>query len=188
MTLSTDPPAAVILVEGESDRAALTALAERRGRILDAERIVIVAMGGITNLGKHLDLYRDGRATVVGLCDAGEEGIVARTLRRDGMEDVRTRADLERSGFYVCVEDLEDELIRALGVEAAVQFIEDQGELATFRRMRSQPAWRGRPLDAQLRRFCGIRSGRKVRYGRGLVEALPLDRIPSPLDGVLSRV
>jgi hypothetical protein len=34
----------------------------------------------------------------------------------------------------------------------------------------------------------GTRSGRKVRYGRLLVEALDLNRVPRPLDGVLDHV
>lgn len=45
---------AVVLVEGESDRAALLALARRRGRTLAADGVVVVPMGGATNLGHHL--------------------------------------------------------------------------------------------------------------------------------------
>jgi hypothetical protein len=179
---------AVILVEGESDRAALTALAELRGRNLCDERVLVVAMGGITNLGHHLARHMGDETAVVGLCDAGETGLVANALQRAGIPGIRTREDLESNGFYVCVEDLEDELIRALGTDAVIRFIEGQGELATFHRMQRQPAWRGRPVAAQLRRFCGIRSGRKVRYGRGLVEALDPDRVPYPLDAVLASV
>jgi hypothetical protein len=47
----------VILVEGTSDRAALEALAERRGRALDAHGIAIVQMGGATNIGRFLRLF-----------------------------------------------------------------------------------------------------------------------------------
>ncbi|MGN6742727.1 MAG: TOPRIM nucleotidyl transferase/hydrolase domain-containing protein, partial [Amnibacterium sp.] len=39
---------AVVLVEGRSDRAALSAAARVLGRDLAAERIAVVAMGGIT--------------------------------------------------------------------------------------------------------------------------------------------
>ena len=79
-------------------------------------------------------------------------------------------------------------MIRTLGTDRVLEVIEDQGELATFRRMRSQPAQRERPLDRQLHRFIGTRSGRKIRYGRLLVEALDPDRVPAPLDGLLSRI
>lgn len=179
-------PSAVVLVEGESDRAAVTTLAERRGRDLAGDGVVVVAMGGITNIGRYLG--RHDRQAVLGLYDAGEERVVANALARFGHGHDLGRPGLERLGFYVCVEDLEEEMIRTLGTDRVLEVIEDQGELATFRRMRSQPAQRERPLDRQLHRFIGTRSGRKIRYGRLLVEALDPDRVPAPLDGLLSRV
>ncbi|HJQ76983.1 MAG TPA: TOPRIM nucleotidyl transferase/hydrolase domain-containing protein [Acidimicrobiia bacterium] len=179
-------PSAVVLVEGESDRAAVLTLAERRGRHLETDGVVVIAMGGITNIGRYLsDLDRHA---VLGLYDAGEERVVANALARLGHAQDLGRAGLQGLGFYVCVEDLEDELIRALGPDRVIEVIEDQGEMATFRRMRNQPAQRERPLDRQLRRFIGTRSGRKIRYGRLLVEALEPDRVPTPLDGLLSRL
>ena len=48
------PLRAVVLVEGLSDRAALAALAGRRGRSLEAEGVAIVAMGGAQALGRFL--------------------------------------------------------------------------------------------------------------------------------------
>jgi hypothetical protein len=39
-----------------------------------------------------------------------------------------------------------------------------------------------------MRRFIGTRSGRKIRYGRLLVDALDLTRVPRPLQRVLSHV
>jgi hypothetical protein len=39
-------PRAVVLVEGLSDRCAVEALAERRGRDLRAERVSVVPIGG----------------------------------------------------------------------------------------------------------------------------------------------
>ena len=42
--------------------------------------------------------------------------------------------------------------------------------------------------DARLRRFMGTRSGRKLRYGGLLVEALQLDHVPRPLDRLLAHV
>jgi hypothetical protein len=49
------------------------------------------------------------------------------------------------------------------------------------------PAWRGRPTEEQLRRFMGSGGRRKFRYARILVEALDLERVPRPLDAVLTR-
>jgi hypothetical protein len=180
----------VVLVEGVSDRHALEALAERRGRNLGAERVSIVPMGGAQAIGGFLDLYGpkglDLRLT--GLCDAAEERDFQRGLERAGFGTNLTRAEMDRLGFYVCVADLEDELIRALGADSVEQVVEAQGELGSFRTLQKQPAWRGRPLDEQLRRFMGSGGRRKIRYARLLVEALDLSRMPRPLDRVLGHV
>jgi hypothetical protein len=95
---------------------------------------------------------------------------------------------MELLGFFVCVADLEDELIRALGVAPVEQVIEAEGDLPSFRRFQSQPAWRQRTLEAQLRRFMGTKSGRKARYAGLLVDALDLERAPRPLERVLAYV
>ena len=95
---------------------------------------------------------------------------------------------MERLGFFVCVEDLEDELIRALGPAAIEVVLDSQGDLVPFRTFQKQPAWRGQPVEAQLRRFMGSADRRKLRYARLLVEALDLAQVPRPLDGVLAHV
>jgi hypothetical protein len=95
---------------------------------------------------------------------------------------------LEQLGFYVCVEDLEDELIRVHGADAVEQVVEAEGELGSFRTLQKQPDWRGRPVEEQLRRFMGSGGSRKIRYARLLVEALDDERIPRPLDRVLTHV
>ena len=98
---------------------------------------------------------------------------------RAGLGDDLTRAGMERIGFYVCDADLEDELIRALGVDAVVQLIEAAGDLSSWRTLQKQPAQQGRSIEAQLRRFMGTRGGRKVQYARLLVDALDLDSCPA---------
>lgn len=183
-------PRAVVLVEGVSDRAALEALAARRGRDLAGEGVAIVPMGGAQAIGRHLDLYGPGGLDVrlAGLCDAAEERDFRRGLERAGLGTDLTRAGLERLGFYVCEADLEDELIRALGVPAVERVAEVNGDLGSFRTLQKQPAWLGRPAEEQLRRFMGSGGSRKIRYARLLVEALDLARVPRPLDGVLASV
>lgn len=47
---------AVVLVEGMSDKAALEALAGRRGQVLGSGGVLVVAMGGAANAGRFLDL------------------------------------------------------------------------------------------------------------------------------------
>ena len=183
-------PSTVVLVEGASDQAALQTLAGRYGRDLTAEGVSIVPMGGATTIGHFLDLLgpngHDYR--LAGLCDAGEEGDFRRGLERAGMGIHLTRDDLESVGFFVCVADLEDELIRALGPEAVVEIIDAHGELGSLRILQRQPFHRDRTIEQVLWRFMGSRSGRKSIYARLLVEALDLDRVPQPLDGVLEYV
>jgi hypothetical protein len=183
------PTRAVVFVEGSSDRAALETLAERRGRDLAAEGAEIVSIGGAHALGKVLREVRTERPElrVAGLCDAGEELQVRRSLERAGLGTALDREELEALGFYVCDADLEDELIRALGVEAVEDVLARNGKLTSFRTFQKQPQWRSRPTESQLRRFFGSSAG-KIKYARPLVEALDLTRVPRPLDAVLEHV
>ena len=181
-------PRTIVLVEGASDQLALEALARRRGRNLDAEGVSIVPMGGATNIGSFLDRYgpQGLDLRLAGLCDAGEEGDFRRGLERAGLGSTLTRADMERLGFFVCVADLEDELIRALGVANVERVIQAQRELEAFRTFQREPQWRGRTSTEQLRRFFGTHRGRKIQSAALLVEALDLARVPRPLDAVLA--
>jgi len=181
---------AVVLVEGVSDQLALEALAGRRGRNLAAERVSVVPMGGATNIGSFLNRYgpRGLDVRLAGLCDAGEEDDFRRGLERAGLGSKLTRADMERLGFFVCVADLEDELIRALGVANVERVIEARSELEAFRTFQREPQWRARTSAEQLRRFFGTHRGRKIQSAALLVDALDLARVPRPLDGVLARV
>jgi len=169
---------AAILVEGASDRAALEALAVRRGRDLGAEGVSVVPIGGAQAIDVEL----------AGLCDVREEKAFRRGLERAGLGSDITRADMERLGFFVCVADLEEELIRALGPDEVEEVVDSEGDLGSFRTLQKQPAWRGRPVEEQLRRFMGSGGSRKIRYARLLVQALDLADVPRPLDLVLGRV
>jgi Overcoming lysogenization defect protein-like, TOPRIM domain len=185
-----DSPRTVVLVEGASDKLALETLAERRGRNLDAERVSVIPVGGAHAIGSFLDVFGPQGLNVrlAGLCDAGEERHFQRALERTGLGADLTRPDMERLGFYVCVADLEDELIRSLGADSVERVIAAQADLESFRTLQKQPAWRGRAREEQLRRFMGSGGSRKIRYARLLVHALDLARVPRPLDGVLAHV
>jgi hypothetical protein len=185
-----DDAQTVVLVEGMSDRVALETLAQRRGRRFDDEGVAVVSIDGAKNIGVFLDRFgpRGAGVRLAGLCDAAEDGDFGRGLERAGLGTDLTRAEMERLGFYACVADLEDELIRSLGTEAVEEVIESRGELGAFRTMQRQPAQRDWTLERQLRRFMGTRGGRKIQYARLLVEALPLTRVPRPLDGLLAYV
>ncbi len=160
---------AVILVEGISDRIALEAVAAKLGRDLAADGVEIVPIGGAQAVGRAFARYEADH--VVGLCDAGEE-----RWFRAVLGDVT----------FVCVENLEDELIRALGASGVENVLATQGDLDTFRNFQNQPAWRGRPVEAQLRRWFHAADRRATRYPPLLVEALEPARLPHPLVGVLA--
>ncbi len=181
---------ALILVEGASDRVAVETLAARLGRDLGAEGIEVVELGGATNAAKYLvaTLRDSDGPRLAGLYDDAEERFFARGLEQAGLGPVEDRGRLEELGFFACVVDLEDVLIRAVGERRMLEVIDEQGELASFRLLQRQPAQRAWTQHRQLRRFLSARSGHKSRYARLLVEALDLDRVPRPLAEVLSRV
>ena len=168
------PADSIVVVEGESDRAALLRLAERRGRDLVAERVAILPVGGAHALPRFLASLGTLAAHVklAGLCDAGEADHFRRALGPS-------------APCYVCIADLEDELVRAVGAACVEEIISTQGELHSFRTLQKQPAQRSRTLEQQLEVFLG---NRKIRYAPLLVDALDLDNVPSPLDGVLAYV
>jgi hypothetical protein len=160
---------AVILVEGITDRIALESVAERLGLGLDG--VEIVPIGGAQAVRRVAAKYDGGE--LVGLCDAGEERFFRRALG---------------DAVFVCTADLEDELLRALGPERAEAVLAAQGDLETFRNFQNQPYWRGRPVDAQLRRWLQASDNRGKRYPPLLIGALDPAEIPAPLAGVLAVV
>ena len=162
-------PSGVVLVEGVSDRIAIETLAGRRA--------IRVADLGVA-IGHFLEAVAPESRVAV-LCDVGEEPAVARAI---------ARSPVERLGLFVCDRDLEDELIRALGVDEVEALLEANGDLGPFRTLQKQAAWRGRPTDQQLRRFMGSGGSRKARYARILVDALDPARVPPPLAGALAHV
>lgn len=156
----------VVLVEGESDRIALETLATRMGIRMPEVRVVGGSKGARRAAGQLVGV------PLVGLVDVGE------------------RRDFERvlDTVFVCDPDLEAEFVRALGVAGVEAVIAEQGELESFRSLQRQPFQRERPVDAQLARFFGGRSGHKARYARLLAEAVPLDRVPPPLAALLAAL
>lgn len=152
-----------VIVEGHSDRVALEVIASRLGQ--PSPRIVV--LGGAH--GARRAVAQLSAERVVGLVDLKERPLLAGIVDR----------------LYVCDPDLEGEMIRAVGAAEVERLIEDQGELASFRRLQRQPAQRTRSVEAQLARFFAGRSGNKERYARVLAEAVPLDRVPPPLRDLL---
>ncbi|MFI7341104.1 TOPRIM nucleotidyl transferase/hydrolase domain-containing protein [Streptomyces sp. NPDC050085] len=175
------PVRTVVLLEGPSDAAAVSTLAARRGRDLAAEGICVVSMGGAMSVGRFAGLLGPSGLglRLTGLCDEAERGYYER-----GWE----RAGASRPEFFVCAADLEDELIRALGVTRVRELVGQEGDLRSLETFLRQPAQRGRTPQQQFRRFFGTKKGRKIRYGHVLVAALDPARTPAPLDSLLAAL
>ncbi|MCU1410065.1 MAG: hypothetical protein JWR04_772 [Rhodoglobus sp.] len=159
-----------VLVEGTSDKVAVEVLAAKRGRDFRLEGVTVVALGGVTNVGNFLTLFRGYDLRCVGLCDARERRYFERALEE----------------YFVCDPDLEGEFIRALGVEGVERVVAELGDLPALRVFQNQPFQRERAPEDQLRRFMGTMSGRKAKYAAALAEAL--DTFPPPLEELLAHV
>ncbi|MFD5447347.1 TOPRIM nucleotidyl transferase/hydrolase domain-containing protein [Streptomyces sp. NPDC003470] len=170
-----------VLLEGPSDAAAVDALTARAGRDLAAEGVCVLPMGGAMSVGRFAGLLGpsglDLRLT--GLCDERERGYYVRALQR---------ANAAPHDLFVCAADLEDELVRALGEDRVAELVEAEGDQRALRTFLQQPAQRDRTAAQRLRRFLGTKKGRKIHYGRVLVEALEADRTPAPLAGLLAAL
>ncbi|MFJ8669641.1 TOPRIM nucleotidyl transferase/hydrolase domain-containing protein [Streptomyces sp. NPDC093600] len=170
-----------VLLEGPSDLAAVETLAARRGRDLAAEGVCVVSMGGAMSIGRYAGILGPPGLglRLAGLCDEREQRFYDRGLKR---------ARAPHRDFFVCVADLEDELIRALGTSRVEEIVQAEGDLRAWQTFLHQPAQHGRPRHQQLRRFLGTKKGRKIRYGHLLVDALAPDQVPDPLDDLLASL
>lgn len=164
-------PSVMALVEGVSDQIALDTLATLRGLDLLGARIAVVPIGGAQAVARFV---REHTAVpTVAMCDAAEYEWFARVLPSDLIA--------------VCRADLEDELIRGLGVDAVLAVLEANGDRRRYTTLTKQAAWQGRDPGQQLRRFVGAGARRKLRYARALVNAaVAVDRVPAPIEAVLS--
>ncbi|MFJ7056024.1 TOPRIM nucleotidyl transferase/hydrolase domain-containing protein [Streptomyces albidoflavus] len=163
-----------VLLEGLSDLAAVETLAARQGRDLAAEGVCVVQMAGAMNVGRYaLTLGPPGLGLrLTGLCDIRERPFYERGFGRAGAP-----AD----AVFACSDDLEDELVRALGTARVEELVHAEGDDRAWQTFLRQPAQLGRPRPQQLRRFLGTKKGRKIRYGHLLVEALGPGQVPAPL-------
>jgi hypothetical protein len=180
-------PSTTVLVEGLSDRLALERLAVRLGYDLAACRVRVLDVGGVTNFHRVLERHDPGAADVrlAGLCDYAEREVVQRALEAAGFGTGLTVQAMESLGFFVCDGDLEDELLRAVGVGPTLTIIEANGDLPRFRRTQRQLPYRRASLERQVRH---IMTQKKIQYAEPLVDALDLARVPRSLRALLEFV
>jgi hypothetical protein len=179
----------LVLVEGDSDAAAVRALAKLIGCDLALHHIQVCSADGVTNFSRVLsDFLRSSPgAQFCGMYDVADERYVRRALADLGAP-IAANENLESFGFFACVADLEDELIRAIGTDGVEHVIEVQGELSSFRRFQAMPQYRNAPVQQQLRRFLGTRATRKIRSAQRLVEALQVPQLPRPLAQLAAKL
>jgi hypothetical protein len=150
----------LVLVEGESDRAALLVLAERLGATVE-----VIPVGGSKGVRRAVEQHPEER--LIGLVDSNERRDFERVLQQ----------------VFVCERDLEDELIRAVGVAGVEAMLHERGRLGSFRKAQLQPAQRDWPIERQLWRYL---DHDKVGYAAALAELVPLNRVPAALAGVIA--
>ena len=68
------------------------------------------------------------------------------------------------------------------------ELLESRGDLAGFRSFQNQDAHRADEASEQLRRFIGANGVRKRTYAAAMAEAVPLEALPEPLEGLLGWV
>lgn len=180
----------IVIVEGGTDKLALTLAARRLGRNIEAEDIALMPIGGAHAITRFLEELagKDSQVRIAGLCDEGEEGVFRAALERAGYGSNLSRNELERLGFFVCSADLEDELIRAVGIPAISRLTELEGDAQAWYTFQRQPAWQGQATHQQFRRFVRSVSDRNVRYIRAILEALEPSQLPRPLQLLLAHI
>jgi hypothetical protein len=143
-------------------------------------------MDGAGAVGTYLRLFGTAglRLAVFGMCDEDKESKWLSELQKAGFP-VSDRASMKAAGFMVCVKDLEQEFVRALGLGGAQAVISNEGETPIFAAFQKQPAYSGAPLDEQLRRFF---QKDNIRWAAPLVDALNVKAIPGPLNDVISKL
>jgi len=180
----------IVLVEGVTDELALTLAARRSGRDLKAEDVSVIPINGAHAIARILVrlVAEEPGAKLAGLYDEGEEEVVRTALERAGYGQNLSRGRLEELGFFACIADLEDELIRAAGESILSRLIVLEGDAQPWHTFRSQRAWHGRPVDQQFRRFIRSVSERNSRYIRAIVESIEPSRLPRPLRLLLDYI
>src|SRR5262249_8857105 len=181
---------AIVWCGGWTGERALPLAARRSGRDLKAEGVSVVPIIGAHAMSRFLRelAAKEPAAKLAGLYDEGEEEVIRAALERAGYGPNLDRSQLEGIGFFACIADLEDELIRAASETHLTRLIELEGDAQPWRTFRNQHAWHARPVDQQFRRFIRSVSERNSRYIRAIVETIDLSRLPLPLRLLLDYV
>lgn len=179
----------VILVEGQSDKYALEAVAAKKNRNLDSDGVTIVAMRGAGGIDTFLGLLgpQGLKVKLAGLCDTNEEAMWARALESHGLGAKLNRAAMGSLGFQVCDKDLEDVLIVAVGEKETLVLIDALGDKSAFDRFAQQPTQKSKSVSEQLHDFIHSR-GRNITYAPLLVDKIEPTKLPIALERLIDEV
>jgi len=155
-------------------------------RNFDAEGVTILNLQGGGGFAAHYELFGPPglKMDVLGLCDEDKEQTWIDALQNAGVP-VADRAFLNAKGFYVCMKDLEDELISSLGIPAVQAIISAQGAGPAFAAFAQQPKKKTLSATDQLRGFI---HGDNIRWVIHLIDALDLAKLPGALNALMSKV
>jgi hypothetical protein len=138
--------------------------------------VPILSTGGAMGARRALRSLDHRPEAVLALCDEREASYLIRAAT--GAHDM----------VFVCRADLEEELIRALGVERVLAVLAATGDLRAFHTLQGQPEHRDRPPEGQVHRFIEAGSGRKARIDAALAERIPVHAEPPPLRALLDHL
>lgn len=171
-----------LLVEGESDKAAVVTVLPRFGIDLEAEHITVTVINGAGNFGRAIPEAVKLGHRVGGMYDEAEAHFVSDALNRYPGED------LTRQGFFACCPDLELELVGAVGHVETAALLDTHGDLKTFRNFQDQPKYKDAEVTEQLRRYIGANGARKAKYAAIMAEAVDFEAMPEPLQGLVNWI
>jgi putative ATP-dependent endonuclease of the OLD family len=176
----------IMFVEGPSDRLAMLALAKKKNLALDSLGVSIVTLDGAGILTWFVKLFGPSgfQLPLCGLCDSDHLSEWSKVLETSGVGTNLSQAKMETIGFFVCDRDLEDELIKTLGLAAVIQTIDQNGDTNAWKIFCQQPKNKNLTQADQLRAFLR-KTQRKVLYAPLLVSKLSTT-IPRPLEELLT--
>jgi hypothetical protein len=88
-----------------------------------------------------------------GLCDSDHLSEWSKVLEGAGLGTRLSQAAMEAIGFFVCVRDLEDELIKALGEATVIQIIDQNGDTPAWKVFCQQPNNKSLPKRSSFTHF-----------------------------------
>jgi hypothetical protein len=176
----------VVFVEGFSDLLAVRACASTLDIDLDARGVSLISLEGADILQHYLSLLGPSGLNVRmrGLCDLDKEARWTALLTVAGIS-INSRSDLNAAGFHVAEADLEEELVKALGITDTERVISEAGLTNRLEGFEKQPTNAGLSREDLLTAFAGTL---KIKLAPLLASEIPASDIPGPIKALLEGI